>query len=193
MPDIDMQTAPIHSAIQKKMEESAYSANVEKTFFDKVFGKDDVQAIRMLMKKEALTRADTLELLYLLTSTESKLYNYSANERYVMAKFFIWIRSFAQAVEKHYDYLDDLEKHHLLDETGVKLAKNVERTLSHITKFCCDVYLMISRSSLSLGGVGFREPLLSRFEVNYSAPRQYSIEQEPKRGFLGMKRRDTEV
>lgn len=178
-----------------------FSQNTEKTYVDKILAKEDIQAIRELIKKSKLTRSELLELLYLISATESKLVNYSAWDRYVVLKFFVWIREFIKAAELLYDYQDDLklrenicmncegyikeelkpennhrlacacdpvmQKRHSLTERTRKLLDNNERLIEHNAKFLIDLYLNISRTSLSLGATGFMEMLKNKFEVNY--------------------------
>jgi len=93
-------------AIQNRM----MSGSKEKTFMDKVLAVNDVTSIREIVKKDRLTRSDLLELLYLLTSTESKLLNYGLYDRYIILKYFVWIREFVKLAEIMYDYRDDHEK-----------------------------------------------------------------------------------
>lgn len=95
---------------EKKIQESLFNPQTEKTYIDKVLARQDVEAIRALVKKPKLVREEVLEILYLLTSVESKLLNFSEWDRYVQLKFFVWIREHAKIFEQLYDYQDDLRR-----------------------------------------------------------------------------------
>lgn len=178
---------------EENLQHGLFNTTSEKTFIDKVLAKQDVDKIRELIKKPKLTRSDLLELLYMLSSTESKLVNYGAWDRYVILKFFVWIREFVKVAEMLYDYQDDLKKKEnsckncnntkvkctckndlkftpqiVLTEMTKKLLFNNERYIEHNAKFLIDLYLNISRTTLSLGATGFLETLKNKFELAYT-------------------------
>lgn len=93
---------------EEQIAKGLFSVPSEKTFIDKVMAKEEVAQIRDLIKKPRLNREDLLELLYLLSSVESKLLNYGAWDRYVILKYFVWIREYVKINEILYDYADDL-------------------------------------------------------------------------------------
>lgn len=145
----------------------------EKTFIDKLLSKDDIARIKELMKKDGLDRGEILELLYMLTSSESKLGMFDAYERYVLMKYFVWIREFVKNAELYFDYKDDLnKKKYRISERAKKILDDNTKLLEHCVKFSVDVFLIISRSSLSVNGAAFGELLKQRFEVQYSDSRQ---------------------
>lgn len=186
---------------EKKVEQSLFSPQTEKTYIDKVLARQDVEAVRELVKKPKLNRAELLEMLYLLGSVESKLLNYSEWDRYVILKFFVWIREFAKMCEQLFDYVDDLTKKeatckncnmlslNYLRSKGLstdefchcdkfkpklnmstrtrQLIFNIERHIEHDTKFLVDLYLNISRTSLSLGATGLLELTRNKYELAY--------------------------
>jgi hypothetical protein len=196
------------SEIAKKM----FSNTTEKTFIDKVLSKEDGERIRDLIKKPHLNRSEILEILYMLGSQESKLMNYSDNDRYVILKFFVWIREFVKITELLFDFRDDLmikdstcsvckkmfkewvdtndkckcsEPKPLssLTPRARKLLFNVERHIEHITKFLVDLYLTICRTTMSLGATAFMELTRNKYELQYRG----DISQRPvedKRGWL---------
>jgi hypothetical protein len=96
--------------IEDSISKSLFSGQSDKTFVDKLFAKDDVNKIEALIQKPHLTRSELLRLLYLISATEAKLVNYSSWDRYVILKFFVWIREFIKVAELVYDYEDWLEK-----------------------------------------------------------------------------------
>lgn len=163
--------------IEEQIQKSIFSTQTEKTFVDKLLAKDDVNAIRDLIKKKNLTREELLEILYLLSSSESKILNFSEWERYVILKFFVWIREFVKVAELLYDYQDDLKKKikdgtYNMSERTKKLLHNNERLIEHNAKFLIDLYLNIGRTSLSVGASGFMEILKNKYEINYGDSRQ---------------------
>lgn len=182
--------------IEEALQRNIFSGQQEKTFIAKLFAEQDVNAIRQLMKKEKLTRSELLELLYLISANEGKLVNYSEYDRYVILKFFVWIREFIKIAELLYDYSDDLKtklnvcmlcKGYIKTETennnikclcetpkasklsprAKQLLFNNERTIEHLAKFLIDLYLNIARTTLSLGATGFIETLKNKYEIAY--------------------------
>lgn len=161
------------SSFEEALQKSVFSGQNEKTFIDKLLAREDVNAIRELVKKPDWTRQDLLEILYLLSGAESKLLNYGEWERYVILKFFVWIREFVKIGEMLYDYEDDmiergtLIKNEKNKDDAAQMFENNKRMIEHNIKFLVDLYLNIGRTSLSLGGTGFIEMLKNKFEVNY--------------------------
>ena len=99
---------------ERALQDKIFSTNIEKTYIDKLLSKDSVEQIKNLIKKDKLTRQDLLELLYLLSSPEIKLLNYSSWERYVMSKYFVWF--LAIIVFEHFVFIgigcaEDQAKH----------------------------------------------------------------------------------
>lgn len=191
---------------EEELQKSFFSSNNEKSFIDKLLSKEESNRIRELIKKEKLERSDLLELLYLLSGTEAKLLNYGPWDRYVILKFFVWIREFTKIAEMLFDYKDDLERKKitcfhckelfkdLKKEKAVckckepkssltitirtkKLLYNNERFIEHNTKFLVDLYLNIARTGLSVGATGFLELLKNKFEVSY--PQQMGSQNNP--------------
>ena len=170
--------------IESAIESNIFHFNKERTIIDKLLGKDDSERIKQLVSKTDLKREELLELLYLLSGNESKLLNYGEWERYVVLKFFVWIREFVKVCELFYDYYDDLEKN--LGAGGISertktLANQAKRKLEHNAKFLIDLYLNIGRTSLSLGATGFLEPLKNKFEMEYSGNRLSDVDSKPNR------------
>lgn len=112
--------------IEKQIQQSMFSGYNEKTFIDKVLGKEDIKEVRKLMKKENLTRQDLNDLLNLLSSTEQKLLNYGEWERYHILKFFVWVRETLKVTELLFDYEDDMNEKNNLCSTCKKeiITKN---------------------------------------------------------------------
>jgi len=95
---------------EEQLQKSLFSTSTEKSFIDKLLSKEDIQNIKELMVKERLTRGELLELLYMCLSAESKLWNLGEYDRYLILKFFVWIREFIKVAELLYDYKDYLQK-----------------------------------------------------------------------------------
>lgn len=175
---------------EQQLENKFFSDTQDRTFIDKVLARKDIDDIRNIIRKVKLTREDLLELLYLLSGSEAKLLNYSAWDRYVILKFFVWIREFIKVAELLYDYQDDLKlKAGLcqicsleipkkckcdkpkpkitLTERTIKLLYNNERLIEHNAKFLIDLYFNIGRSSLSIGATGLMEILKNKYELSY--------------------------
>lgn len=154
---------------------SIFTQNVEKTFIDKILAKDEVERVRQLVRKDRLKRQDILEILYMLSGVESKLWNFSAWDRYINCKFFVWIREFVMLMELIMDHKDDMQikqKKGLisLSPRYIKLLDDIQRQAEHNVKFLIDLYFNIGRTTLSNGATGFLEALRNKFDINYTAP-----------------------
>jgi len=176
-------------SFESRLGNSMPSGNAEKTFVDKVLSRQDAERMRNLIKKPKLKREELLELLYLMSGIESKLLNLGAWDRYIICKFFVWIREFIKITELIFDYRDDLEKkkEFSINPRTKQLFENVERNMEHSAKFLIDLFLLISRTTLSLGATGFLEILKQKYEVAYSGnmPNMPDI-QKPDRRLGGL-------
>jgi hypothetical protein len=200
-------------AFEDNLTNGFFKGTSEKTFIDKILAKEDVEAIRKLIKKSNLTREELLEILYLISGTEAKLVNYSDWDRYVVMKYFVWIREFIQNAELLYDYFDyieskrinpkgsdgkrkDLSADVIKKENRIKISEKTDLTLEsvrsvmeHNAKFLIDMYLNIVRTSMSIGGTGFLEILKNKYEIHYpNMPGVTDANSAKSSGFLGLKR-----
>lgn len=178
------------------LQSAVFKNKGEKTFIDKLLAKDEADRVKELISKNDLTREQLLELLYLLSGTESKLLNYGAWDRYIILKYFVWIRQFIKICENLFDYQDDILRKNktcancnklyekfqknekaceckkpkplkVLTPRTKKLLFNAQRNLEHAAKFNIDLYFNIARTTLSLGATAFMEMLSNKFEVSY--------------------------
>jgi hypothetical protein len=172
--------------IEDKISQSIFNKDNEKTYVDKLLAKDDVNNLREIIKKPKLSREDILDILYLLTSSESKLYNFNEWDRYVILKFFVWLREFVKVAEQLFDYEDKLIKKNKegkfnLSNRARELLENNKNLIEHNIKFLVDLYLNIGRTSLSLNATAFTEILNNKYEITY--PTQQVVAPE-KKGLL---------
>jgi hypothetical protein len=173
----------------------------EKTYTDKLLSRQDISHIQILVRKEDLTRSELLDLLYMLSSSEIKLANFNDWDRYLLGKFLAWIRDFVSICEILYDYKekyepgekkksDSKEKENPdepkaeLDEefTDIqdiaKLMENCRKFMLHNIKFLVDIFLYLSRSTLSLSMSAFEILSTSRYE--YAYPGMENLVPQPK-------------
>lgn len=182
------------SIIEQALEKSIFSQGAEKTAIDKVLAREDINRAREIIKKKDLSREDISELMYIITSTESKLVNYNEWDRYIILKFFVWIRELIKTNEIMFDFREKLETRKnicrscykeietkkddkclcekkipvlQLTENSQEMMLNISRLVQHNIKFLVDLYLNLSRTTLSLGGHGFFELLKNKFEIDY--------------------------
>lgn len=174
---------------EDNLKQGLFTSTRERSFIDKVLAKDDVNDVRELIKKPELTRSELLEILYLISGTEAKLLNYSDWDRYVILKFFVWIREFIKIAEILFDYEDFLkQKKTILSPRAKRLLKNNTLLIQHNAKFLIDLYLNISRTSMSVGASAFVELLKNKYEVIY--PQQTGTTQvEQKGGLLQLRKK----
>ena len=146
-----------------------HGGTVEKTFVDKTLAKDEVNEIKELMMKPSLNREDLLKLLYLLAGNEVKLLNFGEYDRYLLGKFFAWVRDFVSCSEILFDYKDRVDGGKVKISPLAKQALlNSEKMLLHDIKFVIDVYCYLGRSTLSLGAAAFDTLTSQRFEYAYT-------------------------
>ena len=176
------------SEFEQAIAQNFISQNKEKSFTDKILARNEIEAMRNLVKKDKLTRSELSELLYLCTSAEAKLYNFSDWERYIILKYFAWLREFAQIAEGVFQNKEMMEKKEKndkghLSERGKQLMENAEKMAEQITKFNVDVYLNVCRTSLSQGGATIFEILNNKFEISYPQLNQQPMA-EKKQGIV---------
>lgn len=172
--------------IEQQLAQHMFSKDNEKTFIDKVLSRQDVERIRQLIKKPKLDRSELLDILYNVVGVEAKLANYSEWDRYLMNKFFVWLREFIKLAEQLFDYIEYLDKNpeYEISHRGKLLLENSRALLEHNCKFLIDLYLNIARTSMSIGATGWLELVRNKYEVAYSGLAQ-EIKPE-KKGFLGL-------
>lgn len=164
--------------VERAIGQSILSSTGEKTFIDKLLGKNDVERVREIIRTKKLSREDLLELLYSLTGTELKLLNMGSWDRYVLIKYFVWIRDFVKNIEIMYDYQEKINKE--IKEATEESPEEKRRTLrleklsdendklsEHIIKFMIDLYFIMARTTLSLNATAFMELLKNKYEVHY--------------------------
>jgi len=166
-----------------------YGSNPEKTYIDKLIARGEVEEIKEIMQKDDLTRNDLLRTLYLLAANEIKLVNFGEWERYLLGKYYAWIRDFVASAEILYDYRDKIEAKDSeikINENTKKMLENVRVKMLHNIKFLCDVYLFLSRSTLSLGATAFDTISKNRYEYAYPGYQQQQVMPEQKRGMFNI-------
>ena len=175
---------------EQALQNSLYHQDHDKSYIDKILAVKEIERIKELQKKEKLTRSELLELMYSCLQTEAKLVNYGEYDRYVILKFFVWVREFIKVAEKMYDIKDDFEKkqkagiYKLKPRTEEILNIN-EREIEHISKFLIDLYLNIARTTLSIGASGFKELISNKFEFAYPQAATMTVpESTQKKGLV---------
>lgn len=178
--------------IEGDLQKNLFSKQRDQTSTDKVLGRKDVDEIRDLIRKPQLTREELLELLYLLAATESKLVNYDAWNRYIILKYFVWVREFVKCAEMMYDHKDWLEKQQkegkiVLTPLAQKSFNNNQALMEHNIKYLVDLYLNIARTSLSLNAKGFDGILNDKHEIIYGGLNP-TPQQPENKGVLSFRR-----
>ena len=117
-------------SFEQQVQQKMFSSAREKTFTDKILARKDVEKLRELIKKPILTRGEILEMMYLISGTEAKLLNYSDRDRYIILKFFVWIREFIKTLETLFDYEAELlEKQRACKQCNHTIKKKVPEDL----------------------------------------------------------------
>ena len=141
--------------------------------------------------KEDLTRRELLGMLYSFTSSEIKLANMNSRDRYVTGKYFVWVRELVKIAEFLYDYEESLKNFgNKFNKEDLKVIKEaligIKKMVLHDVKFAVDVYLYLTRSTLSLDAVAFDTLSKSRYEYEYAPPAP--VDKTKERRFLGIRR-----
>lgn len=166
-------------SFEQNLQQGLFTPNPEKTYIDKLLARKEVERTKELIKKTELEREEILELLHMCSSTESKLLNLGEYDRYVILKFFVWIREFVKVAEQMFDMEEDLN---IQEEQGKitlsgrskQILKNNKRLIGHNTKFLVELYFNIQRTTLSIGATGFLELLKNKFEMAYPFANPFS-------------------
>lgn len=156
-------------SFEETLQSNIFSANHEKSFTDKLLGKEDIKTLRDIMKKDDMSRSEMMDILSLLVSSEAKLVNYGEHDRYIILKYFVWLRDFAKINEMLFDYEADINKRldNEVSPATKDMFENNKRLMIHMFKFLVDLYLNIARTSLSTGATGFMELLSNKYEFAY--------------------------
>lgn len=150
------------------VEQAMLRQNPEKTSLDKITARIDIDRLRELVRKDTLTRQDLLEIHYLLTSAESKLYNFSEHERWIINLFYVWINEMVSIAEDMSCYSDEItKKNKTLRMRNKKILDNITITNQHTIKFLCEVYINICRTSLSVRGYLIQKIVDNKYEIVY--------------------------
>lgn len=173
---------PDETTIEGAIRHQMYGQNPEKTYVDKLLDRKDVEKLEQLMMKEDLTREDLLKLLYMLSGIEIKLANLSEWDRYILGKYFTWIREFVKISEFLFDYMEKLDKEQFpKDGQVMQTLEEVKKMQLHDVKFSVDVFLYIARSTLSIKGAAFDSLSTNRFDYQYNTPPQAVQPAQPQK------------
>jgi hypothetical protein len=186
--------------------------DTDKSFTDKLLGREDANRLKDLISKDDLTREDLSEILNLISSINSKLVNYSDWDRYALGKYYTWIRSFIKINQEVIKMKDEIDHSLLILDTQLKDVSLSEDDREFIlkaktyyletndlviktrdfglddSKFIIDVFLFMSNSTMSVSAAAFDKLSSSRYEYSYpvSIPATASPEAQKKSvfGFL---------
>jgi hypothetical protein len=148
----------METSLNQQLTNKMFNKVIEKDSIDKFFGLRDSERIKDLMQKEDLSRSEVLELMYLMTATESKLYNFDEYERIVVLKYYVWVRWYSEIYEHFTDSLRSIENTKLATAKSRQLVRIIDKKYQHGAKFFVDLFFAICRTSLSLEAVGFKVP-----------------------------------
>lgn len=158
-----------------QLNRAVFHGESEKSFVDKLLGRQDADKLHALIKKEPLTMSDVEEMLFLMTSIDQKILNYSAWDRYVVVKLFPWVKDFSTVCKTMMRYQNQYEKGEFNDDFKTIEAKDevleiiveINKYLLHNLKFLISVFLLVSNTTLSIDGAAFETLTTSRFEYSY--------------------------
>jgi len=149
---------------------SIFAPKKETSLIDKVISRENIARIEELVRKPNWNYTDVNTALYLLTAEETKLLNLSPYERYLLGKFYAWIREFVKLVDDLIKQKEKAKEENLLTSGMLEtLDKSIDTAINNV-RFLIDIFLYISRSSLSVNAKAFEELLKNRFEYEYAYP-----------------------
>ena len=169
-----------YNGVENKLNESMYAGGGAKAHTDKLLAVDEIEEIKEIIQADRLKSEDLRKLVYLLGAVEIKLVNFDVKDRYILGKYLTWIRRTITLLSMHIKYMQDTEKI-IQSETTEEANESIYTILDEDTKYLCDIFLYLTRSSLSLNGVAFDTLNKSRFEYEYNQPGQESS--DPKSVF----------
>jgi len=149
----------------------------ERSLIDKVLARRNVEKIETLLRKPHWSREDLSLLLYYLVSDELKLLNLSPWDRYVLGKYFVWVRQIVKVGDLFYDVKEKIKEKmknmkapkEKIDERLRRLER-IEKQLIEAIRFASDVFLYLARSTLSVKGKAFDQLLRQKIEYEYKTP-----------------------
>lgn len=186
-------TNPNLTPFYQNLNRSLFHGESEKSFIDKVLGRQDADKLHNLIKKEPLTLSDVEEILFLMTSIDQKLLNYSEWDRYITCKLFPWIKDFSIVckqimiyqtqyetgdfdedftiegkikIKSKEDKIVEIDGKPILEETK-RILKESNKIALHYFKFLISTFLLINNTTLSIEGSAFDTITTSKFEYNY--------------------------
>lgn len=166
----------------------------DKTFTDKILGRQDTDDLIILIQKDELSRKDFSRILNIISGINSKLVNFNEYDRYLLGKFYTWIRSFIKLsmgciaiqelieiyitninkiltendeVKKNIDIVDKLNQNLIIYKNCKDVLLKCRNIMCDDSKFLLDVFLFLSNSTLSLSAAAFDTLTTSRFEYAY--------------------------
>lgn len=145
----------------------AYSPQ-DKTYSDKVLGKDELTKLEIIMKKEILDAEDLRELPFLLGAVNSKLVNLSDETRYYLGKYITWINEAFSISQLMLLNKGILEKKEITEATRLALIQT-HQLKDKSDKEMVNAFQYWSNSSVSLGAMGFDSLTKNKIEQQYFA------------------------
>jgi hypothetical protein len=175
-----VQQSPIFAGLEERIGQSIFQGNSEKNLSDRLLGKEDYTTLKNLMLKKEWNREDVSSLMYSLTAIESKLSNLEEWERYVLGKFFAWIREFVSIQEELFNYQEKASNGELkISEIGKRALDSSVKTQLSTVRFSVDAFLFVLRTSLSKDAFAFESLSTNKVDIAYTP--QAGINQSEKK------------
>jgi hypothetical protein len=140
----------------------------EKTYLDKVLSKDDNSLFRELFKRDNPTRTDISEMVALACGSESKLLNFSADERYISLVHSVDINPRHILCEYSFDSKDKIYEKMTAEQKV--LYDQAHRMIVLMLKNAIRFFRYCGHTSMSLDSKGFGDLTKAKFEMDYRAP-----------------------
>lgn len=191
------QQQPQQYPFYQNLSKALFQGESEKSLVDKLLGRQDADKLHSLMQKEPLTRSDLEEILFLMTSIDQKIVNYSEWDRYVIVKLFPWVKDYSTVCKTWMLYEEQYDKGEFdkdftttkkvkikvkgkdgkMEEKEIEIKPILEETkkivsetskyMQHNLKFLISVFLLVQNSTLSIDGAAFETLTTARYEYSY--------------------------
>lgn len=158
----------------------------DKTYSDKVLGKEEISKIELLVQKPVLTAGDWRTVQYLLGASESKLVNLSDETRYYLGKYITWINDSFTIALSMLQYKEKVDR----DPTNTQVSRDALWQAYELMDKCLKemvfAYLYWLRSSLSLSAMAFDSLTKNKIEQQYFAHGLPGAPEQQKQGITNL-------
>lgn len=147
---------------------------VDRTFIDKLTAFENLKRMEEIHKEGIHNKSQLQEMLHLLTAIEPKFLNFSDWDRIAASLFFTRVRSYVKIGINAYAVKEVFAKSKVT-ERAKQIFGQVFDIIHENMMYIIDVFLYVTRTSLSVSGYAFGKLADNQFDLPY--------EQQQQKGF----------